>query len=114
MQVAQLRQVAAWACKAGNNLRSAVESTVRSVTHPFGGQAGKLPVRGKRRVTQAIICSALMVNLRRIWCHERALAEKKSQDLVSLLPLAWLRPRSWLHLQPVPVVPHLGLTRAKM
>lgn len=114
VQVAQLRQVAAWACKAGNNLRSAVESTVRSVTHPFGGQAGKLPVRGKRRVTQVIICSALMVNLRRIWRHERALAEKKSQELVSLLSRTWLRPRSWFHLQPVPVIPHLGLTRAKV
>lgn len=99
VQVAQLRQVAVWACRAGNNLRSAVESTVRSVTHPFGGQAGKLPVRGKRRVTQVIICSAIMVNLRRIWRHEQYLAEKKSQETLSLLSRAHLHMRSWFHVR---------------
>ena len=50
----------------GNNWRAAIESTVRSVTHPFVGQAGKLPVRGQIRVSQVLICSAPMVNLRRI------------------------------------------------
>lgn len=113
VQVAQLRQVAVWACKAGNNLRSAVESTVRSVTHPFGGQAGKLPVRGKRRVTQVIIHSALMVNLRRIWHHEQELAEKKAQDFLVLLSRGWLCPRSWFHVQFVPRTPRLGLICTK-
>lgn len=51
VRVARLRQRATWARKPGSNLRAAIESTVRSVTHPFGGQAGKLPVRGKRRVS---------------------------------------------------------------
>jgi hypothetical protein len=112
VQVARLRQRAAWARKPGNNLRSAIESTVRSVTHPFGGQAGKLPVRGQIRVTQMIICSALMVNLRRIWHHERELAEKKAQDLLALLSRGWLRPGSRFHVQLVPILPRFGLTRA--
>lgn len=49
----------------GRNLRSAVEATVRSLKHPFGN--GKLPVRGKRRVSMMMIASAAMTNVRRIW-----------------------------------------------
>jgi hypothetical protein len=114
VQVARLRQRAAWARKPGNNRRSAIESTVRSVTHPFGCQSGKLPVRGRIRVTQVIICSALMVNLRRIWRHERELAEKKGKDLGSLLSRGWLRPRPWFHVHSVRRFPHFGLTWAKV
>ena len=47
-----------------NNLRSAVEATVRSVKHPF--PAGKLPVRGQFRVTCMAIASAATTNVRRI------------------------------------------------
>jgi len=47
-----------------HNLRSAVESSVRSLKHPF--PAGKLPVRGKFRVACMIIASAAMTNVRRI------------------------------------------------
>jgi hypothetical protein len=47
-----------------HNLRSAVESSVRSLKHPF--PAGKLPVRGKFRVACMIIGSAAMTNVRRI------------------------------------------------
>ena len=97
VQVALLRQRAAQTRGAGNNWRAAVESTVRSVTHPFGGQVGKLPVRGQVRVTQVLICSALMVNLRRIWRHEQQLAQKKSQEAASLLSRCCLRLRSWFH-----------------
>ena len=46
------------------NLRAAVEATVRSVKHPF--PAGKLPVRGKFRMACMIIASAAMTNVRRI------------------------------------------------
>jgi hypothetical protein len=113
VRVAQLRQRAAWARKAGNNRRAAVESTVRSLTHPFGGQAGKLPVRGKSRVTQMIICSALMVNLRRIWRHERELAKQKGHDLFSLLSLCWLRQRSWFRAQAGRSAQHSGLSCAE-
>ena len=63
----------------GRNLRSAVEATVRSVKHPFGN--GKLPVRGKRRVSMMIIASAAMTNVRRIWRYKTAEnATKNSQS----------------------------------
>lgn len=48
----------------GQNLRAAVEATVRSVKHPF--RSGKLPVRGQFRVTCLMIASAIHVNVRRI------------------------------------------------
>jgi hypothetical protein len=48
----------------GRNLRAAVEATMRSIKHPF--PAGKLPVRGKFRVTCLLISSASMINIRRI------------------------------------------------
>ena len=50
------------------NLRAAVEATVRSVKHPF--RAGKLPVRGQFRVSCMMIASAIHVNVRRI-CRYR-------------------------------------------
>jgi hypothetical protein len=52
----------------GQNLRAAVEATVRSVKHPF--RAGKLPVRGQFRVSCLVIASAIHVNVRRI-CRYR-------------------------------------------
>jgi hypothetical protein len=52
----------------GQNLRAAVEATVRSVKHPF--RSGKLPVRGQFRVTCLVIASAIHVNVRRI-CRYR-------------------------------------------
>lgn len=48
----------------GRNLRAAVEATMRSIKHPF--PAGKLPVRGKFRVTCLLVSSASMINIRRI------------------------------------------------
>lgn len=53
--------------KEGQNLRAAVEATVRQVKHPF--PAGKLPVRGRFRVTCMVIGSALLSNVRRIQCY---------------------------------------------
>lgn len=61
-----------------HNLRSAVESTVRSVKHPF--PAGKLPVRGQFRVTCMAIASAATANVRRI---QRYLVEKKKAILTA-------------------------------
>jgi len=52
----------------GQNLRAAVEATVRSVKHPF--PAGKLPVRGQFRMTSMVIASAIHVNVRRIWRYQ--------------------------------------------
>jgi len=53
----------------GQNLRAAVEATVRSVKHPF--RAGKLPVRGQFRISCLMIASVIHVNVRRI-CSYRA------------------------------------------
>ena len=66
-----------------HNLRSAVEATVRSVKHPF--PAGKLPVRGKFRVTCMAIGSAATTNVRRIQRYlivkiKRAEAAKRLQS----------------------------------
>ncbi len=48
------------------NIRASVESTVRSVIHPFGGHLCKLPVRGTERVKTMVILGTAMVNIRRI------------------------------------------------
>jgi hypothetical protein len=61
--------------KEGRNLRAAVEAIVRSVKHPF--PAGKLPVRGKFRVTCLLIGSAAVANVRRI---QRYLERKKKTE----------------------------------
>jgi hypothetical protein len=82
------------------------------VTHPFGGQSGKLPVRGQPRVTQVIFCSAFMVNVRRIWRYKRELAENATENLDLLLSFGLRGLRSWFHsrsvcrfpsLHPIPV-----------
>jgi len=56
-------------------LRSAVEATVREVKHPF--PAGKLPVRGKFRMTCMLIGSAAMTNVRRIQRYRTAKQEQE-------------------------------------
>jgi hypothetical protein len=114
VQVARLRQRVAQTRGRGKNRRAAVESTVRSVTHPFGGQAGKLPVRGQIRVTQVVTCSALMVNVRRIWRHEQVIAAQKGQDMLSLLFSRWQSWRSWFHRPYVRRFPGLTSTFAQI
>ena len=112
-QVARLRRRSLETRKPGGNWRAAIESTVRSVTHPFGGQAGKLPVRGQPRVTQVIFCSAFMVNLRRIWRYERDLAEKTSENLRLSLLLGFRGLRSWFHSRSVRRFRSFGLIPVK-
>ncbi len=58
----------------GQNLRAAAESTMRSVKHPF--RNGKLPVRGKPRVSMMVIASAAMTNIRRIQGYQEKLREE--------------------------------------
>jgi hypothetical protein len=72
VDLALRRQRSADARASGQNLRAAVEATVRSVKHPFGN--GKVPVRGKPRVSMVVIGSAAMSNVRRI---HRYLVEQK-------------------------------------
>ena len=106
-QVARLRRRCVDTRGKGKNWRAAVESTVRSVTHPFGGRSGKLPVRGQPRVTQVIVCSAFMVNVRRIWRYERESAEKASESLGFLLSFGLRVLRSWFHSRSVCRIPSL-------
>jgi hypothetical protein len=57
------------------NLRAAVEATIRAVKHPFS--KGKLPVRGKFRMGYLMIGAAAINNLRQI---QRYLVEKNKID----------------------------------
>ncbi len=61
--------------KDDGNLRAAVEATIRSLKHPF--PAGKLPVRGRFRMTCLLVGSAAMANIRRI---QRYLETKKQAE----------------------------------
>jgi hypothetical protein len=53
-----------------HNFRAAIEALMRVIKHPF--PAGKLPVRGLFRVTNMLIGSALMCNVRSIARFEKA------------------------------------------
>jgi len=120
LQVAQLRQRSAQARGPGN-LRAAAESTVWSLKHPFGGQTGKLPVRGQVRVAMVIIGSALMVNLRRISRYERESRRRDGQEgrtsfsfLASLLTRWWQRLESLADQWHAHLFPTLVSTLAKV
>ena len=81
IEVAQLRQACDATRRAGPPyLRPAVEATVRSLKHPFGGRRGKLPVRGPARVAMTIITSGFMVNVRRIWRYRQTERENMAQN----------------------------------
>ena len=66
IRVAKQRRVYAESGKKTINRRASIESTVRSVIHPFGGHLCKLPVRGKSRITTMTVLGGAMVNVRRI------------------------------------------------
>lgn len=77
MQAAIRRQISAAFIQSGQNLRAAVEASVRSIKHPF--PASKLPVRGLFRMSCLLVASAAMVNLRRI--HRNRIAKiKQARD----------------------------------
>lgn len=76
MQAAQRRRRSREYRQEGRNLRAAVEATVRSVKHPF--PAGKLPVRGRFRVTCMVIASAAVTNVRRL--HRYLQAKNKENQ----------------------------------
>lgn len=69
LRVAAMRKQVAETGKEVVNKRASIESTVRSVIHPFGGHLCKMPVRGRHRITTMIVLSAMMVNIRRITKH---------------------------------------------
>jgi hypothetical protein len=79
------RQLAAQGRENGQNLRAAVESTVRSLKHPF--RNGKVPVRGQPRVSMLLIGSAAMSNVRRIcryWKTKNKLENQRKSRKSSL------------------------------
>ena len=69
LRVAATRKQVAQTGKEITNKRASIESTVRSVIHPFGGHLCKLPVRGQHRITTMLVLSGMMVNIRRIVGH---------------------------------------------
>ena len=60
----------------GKHRQHAIEATVRSVKHPFPG--GKLPVRGRIRMSMLLIGSCTITNVRRI--HRYLSAEKRPNN----------------------------------
>lgn len=64
LDLALRRQRSADARTRKQNLRSAVEATIRAIKHPFGN--GKVPVRGLPRVSMVMVGSAAMNNVRQI------------------------------------------------
>jgi hypothetical protein len=74
VDLALRRQGSAAARARGQNLRTAAEATVRAIKHPFGN--GKVPVRGKARVSMVLVGSAAMNNVRRI--HRYLTAQKRA------------------------------------
>ena len=66
LRVAQTRKIVQEEGPQIRNQRASIESTVRSVIHVFGGHLCKLAVRGRQRVRDYIVYSAMMVNVRRL------------------------------------------------
>lgn len=64
IDVARRRQRCAAERANAHHLRPAIEATVRSVKHPFPN--GKLPVRGRSRVSMMLVGTCAMTNVRRI------------------------------------------------
>jgi hypothetical protein len=109
LRVTLRRQQNALFMKTKQNLRSAVEATVRAVKHPF--PKGKLPVRGRFRIFSMLIGAATMNNVRQIQRHLARQIRSKTQSkgknpspnsfFVSAwrwLPALWqsiLAPSSW-------------------
>ena len=80
VNMSQRRQRSLMHQEEGRNLRAAVESTVRQVKHPF--PAGKLPVRGRFRVTCMVIGSAMTANIRRIQRYLEAKTKLENEQMM--------------------------------
>ncbi len=75
LHVALRRQRCADERASSQHLRPAVEATVRAIKHPFGN--GKVPVRGKARVSMLLTGSAAMYNVRQIHRYQ---VQQKTAD----------------------------------
>jgi hypothetical protein len=74
VEIAHRRQQIAENKAAGHNLRAAIESTIGTLKHPYPDD--QLPVRGLGRVTDMMLASGLMVNVRRLWRYVTAKDEE--------------------------------------
>lgn len=80
VNVARRRKRTAEARASGENLRAAAEATMRSIKYPF--RNGKVPVRGRPRVSMVVIGSTAMSNVRRIqrYLEAKREAQKKARQ----------------------------------
>jgi hypothetical protein len=105
VDVALRRQRSADERTSKQHLRPAVEATVRAVKHPFGN--GKVPVRGKPRVSMLMIGSAAMNNVRQIHRYQRCQKEaggaekgsRKATESVQGQPVLSFFASLWTQLQ---------------
>lgn len=79
VEIAHRRQQIAANKAAGHNLRVAIESTIGTLKHPYPDD--QLPVRGIGRVTDMMLASGLMVNVRRLWRYVTAKAEQETATI---------------------------------
>ena len=79
VEIAHRRQQIAENKAAGRNLRVAIESTIGTLKHPYPDD--QLPVRGLGRVTDMMLASGLMLNVRRLW---RYLTAKHDQEAAAI------------------------------
>jgi hypothetical protein len=93
VNVARRRKRSAEARASGQNLRAAVEATMRSIKHPF--RNGKVPVRGHPRVSMVLIGSAAMSNVRSIQRHQEA-KRKEIEETVEVWEKALERAKKYL------------------
>jgi hypothetical protein len=77
---------------AERHLRPAVEATIRAIKHPF--RNGKVPVRGRPRVSMLLIGSAAMNNVRQIDRYKRSqdTAGRPGAGSQKATESAWKRP----------------------
>jgi len=64
----------------GQNLRAAVEATVREISCRLNH--ANLRVRGQSRVSMTLLAAAAMVNIRRIWRHQQVGRKSYQQAVV--------------------------------
>jgi len=89
------------------NPRAAIESTIAAIKRPF--RQGKVPLRGKFRVSMMMLGAAIMVNVRRM---TRGLATKKALFHFSTPQPSWGSTywRHFLALFPLPLSPNFCLS----
>jgi hypothetical protein len=76
VEIARRRQQIAENKATGHNLRAAIESTIGTLKHPYPDD--QLPVRGIGRVSDMMLASGLMMNVRRLWRYLTAKQDQKA------------------------------------